>query len=218
MLETMRRAHDHKGAAVVEIFQNCNVFNDGAFEKVTGKEVRSDMLIPLRHGEPIRFGADGDKCVVAEQDGRLRVTDVAEVGEDRVLVHDESRDDPGLGLRARRGCRVARTSRRRSASSAPSSARVRRRGRPSAGGRRSRRRATATSPRCSAAARPGTSAEHSTEHPARVPAVHVAEERRVDVVPEQLLQPGRQGAGDRRGRRRGCGSPAAAATTRRTRG
>jgi 2-oxoglutarate ferredoxin oxidoreductase subunit beta len=98
MLETMRRAHDHKGAAVVEIFQNCNVFNDGAFEKITSKEARSEMLIPLRHGEPIRFGDDGQRCVVAQQDGRLLVTDVAEVGEDRVLVHDESRDDPGLAF------------------------------------------------------------------------------------------------------------------------
>src|SRR3954451_12040170 len=53
MLETFRRAHDHKGASFVEIYQNCNVFNDGAFEKVTGKEQRADMLIPLRHGEPI---------------------------------------------------------------------------------------------------------------------------------------------------------------------
>jgi 2-oxoglutarate/2-oxoacid ferredoxin oxidoreductase subunit beta len=98
MLETMRRAHDHKGAAFVEIFQNCNVFNDGAFEKVTGKEVRSDMLIPLRHGEPIRFGVDDDKGVVADADGRLRVVNVADVGEDRLLVHDEAREDPGLAF------------------------------------------------------------------------------------------------------------------------
>jgi 2-oxoglutarate ferredoxin oxidoreductase subunit beta len=98
MLETFRRAHAHKGAAIVEIYQNCNVFNDGAFEKVTGKEVRSDMLIPLRHGEPIRFGVEGDKGVVADADGRVHVVDVADVGEDRLLVHDESRDDPGLAF------------------------------------------------------------------------------------------------------------------------
>jgi 2-oxoglutarate ferredoxin oxidoreductase subunit beta len=98
MLETFRRAHDHKGAAVVEIYQNCNVFNDGAFEKISGKEVRADMLIPLRNGEPIRFGADLDRCVVAEPDGHVRVASVAEVGEDRILVHDESHDDPGLAF------------------------------------------------------------------------------------------------------------------------
>jgi 2-oxoglutarate ferredoxin oxidoreductase subunit beta len=98
MLDTFRRAHDHRGAAVVEIFQNCNVFNDGAFESVTGKEHRADMLIPLRHGEPIRFGTDLDQCVVAEHDGRLRVAPVAEVGEDRILVHDEARTDPALAF------------------------------------------------------------------------------------------------------------------------
>jgi 2-oxoglutarate ferredoxin oxidoreductase subunit beta len=98
MIETMRRAHDHKGSAVVEIYQNCNVFNDGAFERITGKEVRTDMTIPLHHGEPIVFGTDGDKGVVADPDGRLRVVPVADVGLDRILVHDESRDDPGLAF------------------------------------------------------------------------------------------------------------------------
>ncbi|HET7721074.1 MAG TPA: thiamine pyrophosphate-dependent enzyme, partial [Acidimicrobiales bacterium] len=98
MIDTFRRAHDHKGAAVVEIYQNCNVFNDGAFGAITGKEHRSEMLIPLRHGEPIRFGADLEHCVVADPDGRVRVAEVAEVGEDRVLVHDESRTDPALAF------------------------------------------------------------------------------------------------------------------------
>src|ERR1700723_4135381 len=56
MQETFRRAHAHQGAAFVEIYQNCNVFNDGAFEKITGKEHRADMLIPLVHDQPIRFG------------------------------------------------------------------------------------------------------------------------------------------------------------------
>jgi len=51
MMETIRRAHEHKGASFVEIYQNCNVFNDGAFEAITGKEVRPDMLIPLVHDE-----------------------------------------------------------------------------------------------------------------------------------------------------------------------
>src|ERR1700726_4287770 len=58
MMETFRRAHAHRGAAFVEVYQNCNVFNDGAFEQVTGKDARAEMLVPLVHGEPIRFGAD----------------------------------------------------------------------------------------------------------------------------------------------------------------
>src|SRR5690554_7852412 len=54
MQETFRRAHAHRGAALVEIYQNCNVFNDGAFESLTGKANRDAMLIPLEHGQPIR--------------------------------------------------------------------------------------------------------------------------------------------------------------------
>ncbi len=64
MQEMFRRAHDHKGAAFVEVYQNCNVFNDGAFEKITAKDARADKLIPLVHGEPIRFGAELEHGVV----------------------------------------------------------------------------------------------------------------------------------------------------------
>ena len=99
MQETFRRAHAHDGAAFVEVYQNCNVFNDGAFADITAKDVRSSMLIPLAHGEPIRFGADLERGVVQRSDGRLEVVDVAAVGEDALLIHDESRDGPGPGLR-----------------------------------------------------------------------------------------------------------------------
>src|ERR687898_1183861 len=51
MMEVFRRAFEHRGASLVEIYQNCNVFNDGAFEGITAKQNRDDMLIPLRHGE-----------------------------------------------------------------------------------------------------------------------------------------------------------------------
>jgi len=98
MLEVFKRAHDHKGAAFVEVYQNCNVFNDGAFDTVTSKETRPDNLIPLQHGRPIRFGADGEKGVVADSQGRLRLVAVADTGEDALLVHDEARDDPGLAF------------------------------------------------------------------------------------------------------------------------
>jgi len=98
MMETIRRAHEHRGAAFVEIYQNCNVFNDGAFDAILGKEVRPDMLIPLVHGQPIRFGTDNGKGVVMQPDGRLRVCDVAEVGEDALLVHDETRESAGLAF------------------------------------------------------------------------------------------------------------------------
>jgi 2-oxoglutarate ferredoxin oxidoreductase subunit beta len=98
MMETFRRAHAHRGASFVEIYQNCNVFNDGAFDQVTGKEVRSDMLIPLEHGKPIRFGKEAEKGVVLDGQGRASIVAVADVGEDALLVHDEHREAPGLAF------------------------------------------------------------------------------------------------------------------------
>src|SRR5947209_1083194 len=98
MLEILRQAHAHKGSAFVEIYQNCNVFNDGAFEAVTAKEARPNMLIDLKHGEPIRFGSEGQHGVVLNARGETEVVDVADVGEDRLLVHDEHRDDPSLAF------------------------------------------------------------------------------------------------------------------------
>src|SRR4051812_42089118 len=85
MMEMFRRAHAHKGAALVEIYQNCNVFNDGAFEAITAKEHRADMLIPLVHGEPIRFGANGEKGVMVTEQGHAQIVDVDTVGADRIL-------------------------------------------------------------------------------------------------------------------------------------
>ncbi|HXW36156.1 MAG TPA: 2-oxoacid:ferredoxin oxidoreductase subunit beta [Acidimicrobiales bacterium] len=102
MQETFRRAHEHRGSAFVEIYQNCNVFNDGAFEQITSRDARADNLVPLKHGEPIRFGADLQYGVVLERDGTLRVADVAEVGADSLLVHDERREDPGLAFQLSR--------------------------------------------------------------------------------------------------------------------
>jgi 2-oxoglutarate ferredoxin oxidoreductase subunit beta len=102
MMETFRRAHHHKGAALVEIYQNCNVFNDGAFEAITSKANRPRMLIPLEHGEPIVFGPEGERGVRLSGDGRLEIVDVADVGIDAILVHDEARDDPGLAFQLSR--------------------------------------------------------------------------------------------------------------------
>jgi 2-oxoglutarate/2-oxoacid ferredoxin oxidoreductase subunit beta len=98
MTEIFRAAHAHRGASFVEIFQNCNVFNDGAFDEVTGREKRLDFMIDLHHGEAIRFGADGSRGVVMGSDGQLRLVDVADVGVDALLVHDAHRADPSLAF------------------------------------------------------------------------------------------------------------------------
>jgi 2-oxoglutarate ferredoxin oxidoreductase subunit beta len=98
MIETFRRAHNHRGASFVEVYQNCNVFNDGAFETILSKENRPSNLIPLEHGKPIRFGPDLAKGVMLDGQGRAMIVDVADVGEDHILVHDEKRQEPGLAF------------------------------------------------------------------------------------------------------------------------
>ncbi len=97
MMEVFRRAHDHKGAAFVEVLQNCNVFNDGAWDTLTKKDARDDMLINLRHGEPILFSG-GAKGVAQDPTGGLHVVSVDEVGLDRILVHDEARTEPSVAF------------------------------------------------------------------------------------------------------------------------
>ena len=97
MMEMVMRAHEHQGASIVEIYQNCNVFNDGAFGQITAKNARDEMLIDLHHGEPILFGADRQRGVVLDGGG-LRLAEVAEVGLDAVLVHDETRPDPSISF------------------------------------------------------------------------------------------------------------------------
>ena len=54
----------------MEIYQNYNVFNDGAFDRITAREARPRMLIPLVHGRPVRFGADNELGVVVDSQAR----------------------------------------------------------------------------------------------------------------------------------------------------
>ena len=96
--ETLRAAAMHRGAALVEIYQNCNVFNDGAFDAVRVKGRREANQIRLVHGEPIRFGMEGERGVVRGPHGDLQMVEVSEVGEDAILRHDAHRRDPGLAF------------------------------------------------------------------------------------------------------------------------
>jgi 2-oxoglutarate/2-oxoacid ferredoxin oxidoreductase subunit beta len=98
MMDIFRAAHDHRGAAFVEIYQNCNVFNDGQFAGITKRTSRDEMMIDLHHGEPIRFGADGHRGVVMGTDGQLRLVEVDDVGVDALLVHDKHRAEPSLAF------------------------------------------------------------------------------------------------------------------------
>jgi 2-oxoglutarate ferredoxin oxidoreductase subunit beta len=92
--ETLRAAAQHQGAALIEIYQNCPVFNDGAFGALTEKGVKDANQIRLEPGQPIRFGPDAERGVASGPDGTLVIVDVAAVGEDALVVHDP--EDPGL--------------------------------------------------------------------------------------------------------------------------
>jgi 2-oxoglutarate/2-oxoacid ferredoxin oxidoreductase subunit beta len=91
MTAVLRAAAEHCGAAFVEIYQNCPVFNDGAFAPLTDKGRAALHRIPLEHGEPIRFGPDGEHAVIRAPDGRLVV---AGAEDPAIVVHDAHRDDP----------------------------------------------------------------------------------------------------------------------------
>jgi 2-oxoglutarate ferredoxin oxidoreductase subunit beta len=94
LLEILRAAATHTGAALIEIYQNCPVFNDGAFAALTEKEIKDHNQIRLTAGEPIRFGVTGERGIARGRDGSLQLVTVDEVGEDALVVHDPT--DAGL--------------------------------------------------------------------------------------------------------------------------
>ncbi|MGW0891156.1 2-oxoacid:ferredoxin oxidoreductase subunit beta [Saccharopolyspora sp. NPDC002578] len=100
LTDVLQAAADHRGASLVEIYQNCPVFNDGAFDVLTDKVESERRIIPLRDGEPVRFGpkaADGAGEFGVVRDsatGALAVRGVADTGADAVLRHDPAADDP----------------------------------------------------------------------------------------------------------------------------
>ena len=99
LTEVLRAAAAHRGTSFVEIYQNCPIFNDGAFDAIKDNDTAVDAIIPLRHGEPIRFGREGRLGVVRDAtSGEFSVVDVAEVGEAALVVHDAHRKDPSYAF------------------------------------------------------------------------------------------------------------------------
>ncbi|MET8542714.1 2-oxoacid:ferredoxin oxidoreductase subunit beta [Kitasatospora sp. NPDC004799] len=83
----LRAAAEHEGTALVEIYQNCNIFNDGAFEVLKEPGSRDEALIRLEHGQAVRFGADLANGVFRGRDGELFTAPVTAENEADVLVH-----------------------------------------------------------------------------------------------------------------------------------
>jgi 2-oxoglutarate ferredoxin oxidoreductase subunit beta len=92
----LRAAAEHEGTALVEIYQNCNVFNDGAFDAVRDRGRREENQIRLEHGEPIRFGKERENGVVRQPDGSLAIAENPD--DDAVVVHDAHADNPALAF------------------------------------------------------------------------------------------------------------------------
>ncbi|MGE6732926.1 thiamine pyrophosphate-dependent enzyme, partial [Streptomyces sp. NPDC059900] len=100
LTSVLREAAEHPGTALVEIYQNCNIFNDGAFEVLKDKQQAEEAVIRLEHGQPIRFGAPmenglGSKGVVRDPaTGDLKVVPVTPENERDILVHDAHSTSP----------------------------------------------------------------------------------------------------------------------------
>ena len=99
MTEIMFEAAKHDGTSVVEVLQNCVIFNEGAFNILTDKENKDERLIVLRHGEPMIFGKNRDKGIRINGT-RLEVVKLGEnnITEKDLLVHDQNSNDPGIHL------------------------------------------------------------------------------------------------------------------------
>jgi 2-oxoglutarate ferredoxin oxidoreductase subunit beta len=95
----LRAAAEHEGSAFVEIYQNCNIFNDNAFELIKDPSTRDEHLIRLEQGQPITFGSQSQFSVVHPAGGfGLSVRDTADLGGETPMVHDATVEDPAYAF------------------------------------------------------------------------------------------------------------------------
>jgi 2-oxoglutarate ferredoxin oxidoreductase subunit beta len=91
LTSVLRAAAAHSGTAFVEIYQNCNIFNDGAFDSMKDADTRDDATLRLEHGQPLLFGAGRDRGVRRSATGGL---ELCSADDPDVLVHDVTAEDP----------------------------------------------------------------------------------------------------------------------------
>jgi len=98
-IEIFKDAENHRGASVLEILQNCVIFNNGAHAALTDREHKEDRTIIVKHGEPLIFGKEKNKGLVLNG-LKLKVVTIGENGvtKDDILVHDAHEEDPTLHL------------------------------------------------------------------------------------------------------------------------
>ena len=108
LTSVLSAAAAHRGTSLVEIYQNCPIFNDGAFDAIKGmgdhKGEAEHAVIPLVHGQPITFGTKdeetglGDQALVRAANGGVEVVETASVAAEEILVHDAHNDDPSTAF------------------------------------------------------------------------------------------------------------------------
>ena len=104
LTSVLSAAAAHRGTSLVEIYQNCPIFNDGAFDAIKSPDTKADAIIPLVHGEQIRFGAPlesglGSRALVRDKaSGGVAIVDAADVDEAQILVHDAHHPDPSTAF------------------------------------------------------------------------------------------------------------------------
>ncbi len=96
--EILLDASKHKGTSIVEVLQNCVIYNDGAHALITGKETREDYQLILHHGERMIFGKDKNKGLMQDSNGQLVIATIGENGisEQDILIHDAHSEDPHM--------------------------------------------------------------------------------------------------------------------------
>ena len=98
LTSVLRAATKHEGAALVEIYQNCNIFNDGAFDLLKDSDTKGEWIVPLEHGQPIRL-ATGDGAVVRDPaTGGLSIQAGVAEADPRLVVHDAHAEDPSYAF------------------------------------------------------------------------------------------------------------------------
>ncbi|HEX3898079.1 MAG TPA: 2-oxoacid:ferredoxin oxidoreductase subunit beta [Mycobacteriales bacterium] len=95
---TLQAAAEHRGTAFVEIMQNCDIYNDGAFDVLKNADTRDEHVVWLEPGQPVRFGTEGAKGVRVSPRGRLEVIDVDADNTESLLIHDPQADEPELAF------------------------------------------------------------------------------------------------------------------------
>lgn len=93
LTEVFEKAAAHRGASLIEVYQNCPIFNPGAFDALKQKSA-NDSLIKLVDGQPITFGENNEFGVTRNPDGSMRICEISEVGLENIVVHDLSLNDP----------------------------------------------------------------------------------------------------------------------------